>query len=67
VHSHASSKGSTVNRSVAEKLEYWDPKVALKDNDLHHRISIGPRMKALFLKQAEIDAKVCGVAVRQCC
>ena len=47
-----------MNRSVGEKLEMWNPHIALKDLDFHRRVRVGPQMKALLLEQAEKDSKV---------
>jgi 1-phosphatidylinositol-4-phosphate 5-kinase len=58
IHEQYDLKGSTVNRFVGEKLEIFNPAVAMKDLDFHRRIRIGPYMKALLLEQAEIDSLV---------
>jgi len=50
-------KGSTIDRSVLDKLEYWNPNFALKDKDLHLRIKVGPSLKAQILEQLENDTK----------
>jgi len=45
-------------RSVSEKIDIWLPYVAMKDMDFHHRVQLGPQLKALFLAQVERDARV---------
>jgi len=56
IHEQYDLKGSTVNRYVGGKMQYWSPNIAMKDLDFHRIIHIGPRRKALFIQQAEIDA-----------
>lgn len=51
-------KGSSVNRSTTDKVDTWEPTVALKDSDLHRHINIGPVTKARLLEQLEIDCLV---------
>jgi 1-phosphatidylinositol-4-phosphate 5-kinase len=58
IHEQYDLKGSTVNRFVGEKMETFNPSVALKDLDFHRRLRVGPTMKALMLEQAEIDCMV---------
>lgn len=58
IHEQYDLKGSTVNRFVGEKMELFNPSVALKDLDFHRRLRLGPVMKALMLEQAEIDCMV---------
>lgn len=55
IHEQYDLKGSTVNRFVGEKMEMFNPAVALKDLDFHRRLRLGPVMKSLMLEQAEID------------
>eukprot|EP01125_Pyxidicula_operculata_P012625 TRINITY_DN4150_c1_g1_i1.p1 TRINITY_DN4150_c1_g1~~TRINITY_DN4150_c1_g1_i1.p1 ORF type:complete len:2406 (+),score=580.76 TRINITY_DN4150_c1_g1_i1:18-7235(+) len=57
IHETYDLKGSTVGRSVAEKLELFNPNIALKDMDLHRHLSLGPHMKAKVLEQIESDVK----------
>jgi hypothetical protein len=38
-------------------VEFWNPGITLKDNDLHVRLKIGPHLKAKILEQMEIDTK----------
>jgi ankyrin repeat protein len=56
IHEQYDLKGSTVNRYVGDKMPFWSPNIAMKDLDFHRNIHIGPRRKAQFLQQAEMDA-----------
>jgi len=58
IHEQYDLKGSTVNRFVAEKLEFWNPNVAMKDLDFHRRIRIGGLLKSRLLEQIEMDTMV---------
>lgn len=39
------------------KVEFWNPGITLKDNDLHFRVKVGPHLKAKILEQLEIDTR----------
>lgn len=56
IHEQYDLKGSTVNRYVGDKMQFWSPNIAMKDLDFHRILHIGPERKAAFLQQAEIDA-----------
>jgi len=56
IHEIYDLKGSTVNRHVTVK-EGDKSSVALKDNNFHHELSLGPAARAVFLQQLEQDIR----------